>query len=848
MEYFKSSIKYVVGTTPEPEVKPSGAEMIERLVNRLQSSSLLDDRRDACRALKALSRNHRVEVGALAMEPLLQVLHMDKTDSEIVALALDTLCNITSKEVFDDEDEAKHNIGEEFTEILVKNESSVSRILMFLEEFESKVRWPALKILSNLLTHKLKIVQEIILVSPMGISKLMDILADTREVIRNDALLVLIQLTKGNSNIQKIVAFENAFDRIFILIHHEGGVEGGIVVEDCLILMLNLLRSNYSNQNFFKEGSYIQKLTPMFELLTTCADEPNGWSPQKMSNVYCLTQIVRALVAPNGPAQSVAACQKIMKSCGLLETLCNILMMVGIPQDTLTELINTVAEIIRGDDINQEFLANVMAPSNPPRPVILVLLMSMINDKQTFSLRCAVLYCFQCFLYKNVTKQMELVQTLLPQGTDRPSLTSGQLLCGGICSSDSLSIWFSAVALSHALIEGTKQKEELVKVHLATNIGTPPVSLMSQCITLLQQNNNIQSKLGILILLCTWTAYSPAAVKAFVSIEFSVSYLIALLSSHEFTEDVQEILLKSMCAFLIGICVHFNDDSVPKYTKSKLRDIVENRIGLEKIQDTIGNITKHEVYSRTLKHPQLSVKTSEEILLDHEFCRLLKNLETVVLKTISSKGDANNHNEDSHNYNLPENPMIAQYKDLIREQDAKITMLIDTVNGLTKEKHDLVFQMDQLRSKVDSLVDENKVLRAAHASFSDKLNQAENNHTSHEKCLKQIQILQEQVKRCEDLENQISKYEDIIKEMKSDNLENAIIEKLDKEIAEKTQSLNKLTQDQNDLLALMMDQDKLIDKYQKKLHSLGICCDEDDSCVEHVENHNDSAVTNEKFN
>lgn len=66
--------------------------------------------------------------------------------------------------------------------------------------------------------------------------------------------MLLIQLTKGNANIQKIVAFENAFDRIYDVIVQEGGVDGGIVVEDCLLLMLNLLRGNYSNQYFFKEG------------------------------------------------------------------------------------------------------------------------------------------------------------------------------------------------------------------------------------------------------------------------------------------------------------------------------------------------------------------------------------------------------------------------------------------------------------------------------------------------------------------------------------------------------------------------------------------------------------------
>lgn len=76
---------------------------VERLVDRLQSSTLLDDRRDACRALKALSRTYRVEVGAQGMDALRQVLEMDRTDCEIIGLALDTLCNITNPETFDEE-------------------------------------------------------------------------------------------------------------------------------------------------------------------------------------------------------------------------------------------------------------------------------------------------------------------------------------------------------------------------------------------------------------------------------------------------------------------------------------------------------------------------------------------------------------------------------------------------------------------------------------------------------------------------------------------------------------------------------------------------------------------------
>lgn len=62
----------------------------------------------------------------------------------------------------------------------------------------------------------------------------MDVLVDSREVLRNDALILLIQLTKGNSDLQKIVAFENAFDKLVDIIEVEGYSDGGIVVEDCL--------------------------------------------------------------------------------------------------------------------------------------------------------------------------------------------------------------------------------------------------------------------------------------------------------------------------------------------------------------------------------------------------------------------------------------------------------------------------------------------------------------------------------------------------------------------------------------------------------------------------------------
>lgn len=61
----------------------------------------------------------------------------------------------------------------------------------------------------------------------------------------------------------------------------------GIVVEDCLLLLQNLLKNNNSNQNFFKEGSYIQRMKPWFEV----GDDNCGWSAQKVTNLHLMLQV-----------------------------------------------------------------------------------------------------------------------------------------------------------------------------------------------------------------------------------------------------------------------------------------------------------------------------------------------------------------------------------------------------------------------------------------------------------------------------------------------------------------------------------------------------------------------------
>ncbi|XP_075888687.1 general vesicular transport factor p115 isoform X9 [Nelusetta ayraudi] len=545
----------------------------------------------------------------------------------------------------------------------------------------------------------------------MGVSRLMDLLADSREVIRNDGLLLLQQLTKTNAAIQKIVAFENAFERLLDIITEEGSSDGGIVVEDCLLLLLNLLKNNSSNQNFFKEGSYIQRMKPWFEV----GDDNSGWSAQKVTNLHLMLQLVRVMVSPVNPPGATASCQKSMYQCGLLQQLCTILMATGVPADILTETINTVSEVIRGSQVNQDYFASVNAPSNPPRPAIVVLLMSMVNERQPFVLRCAVLYCFQCFLYKNQKGQGEIVATLLPSTIDANCISAGQLLCGGLFSADSLSNWCAAVALAHALQDNLTQKEQLLRVQLATSLGKPPVSLLQQCTNILSQGDKInrrgskvQTRVGLLMLLCTWISNCPIAVTHFLHNQENVPFLTAQISEN-LGED--ERLVQGLCALLLGICIYYNDNSLENYTKEKLKQLIEKRIGKENFVEKLGFITKHELYSRAAQKPQPIFPSPEQMLFDHEFTKLVKELEGMITKAVHKSSEEEEKEEEVKKTLEQHDNIVTQYKELIREQDAQVQQLKEEVSSMSSQNEQMQSTITQQLSQIQQHRDQYNILK-----------------------------------------------------------------------------------------------------------------------------------------
>merc|ERR1719180_426702 len=622
-----------------------------------------------------MSKKFRKDVGALGLNSLVTVLKTDYSDTEIISYVLDTLCNVCSpedweEEVVEEEHDDLTGVGEGLSEMFLKKKENIGLVLQCVEEFDFKIRRPAVQLLSDLLTNCPREVQQQVLDSHVGVSRLMDVLSETREVLRNDALILLFKLTKGNANLQKIVAFENAFDKLFEVMEAEGWTDGGIVVEDCLRLLLNLLRNNPSNQTFFKEGSYINRIRPGLEVIQT---DDFGWDAQKVANMLHILQLVRTLNSPTNPSQVTTSCQQATFTSGVMAQLTQILLASGIPADVLTETINTLAEVIRGDNSNQQRFMEVSAPSQPPRPAIILLLMSMVNDKQPFSLRCAVLYCFQSYLHRHPAGQAGIVASLLPTAPGDPAtgtdVSAGQLLCGGLFSGEPVSNWLCSAALAHVFMD----------------------------------NPGVQVEL-----LWAWVAGCPQAVALLLSTPDSLSFILNQIGSNE--HDETERLGHGLCSVLMGLCILHNDNSVPGHTAADLSTLVEKRIGSDTFLDKISNIPKHESYIKALKSPQLRCGSIGDLVFDHKFCELFRSIDRDITGIIMKGAAQSVH--DSKGPTANESADVEIYKNFIREQDARMNQFVEANNLLKVELTNLKAAHVEVQATVHQLRDQAAILQA----------------------------------------------------------------------------------------------------------------------------------------
>ncbi|KAK7691928.1 hypothetical protein QCA50_005333 [Cerrena zonata] len=305
------------GPTGTPQ---SPAETITRLSDRLSQATQISDRRSTVLTLKGLSRDWKAEVGQQALPGLVDVLINDADlDEDIGKAVLETLyvlCNV-NEEVEGGRGQGHPHIppnvnkelGFKHTDVLLADERVTHKMFALLAHESYLLRLGVLELLMILLPNRRQVIQSYFLKAPVGATAIIAVLEEKRERIRDEALIMLQTLVHQSPDIQKVLAFEGAFERLFGIVRAERGLDGGLVVHDALACVDALLRFNSSNQSYFRETM----LPPMLPALllfppTLKPDQPvpqdfalQFWdSPHKPANASLVVGIVGMLVNSKG--------------------------------------------------------------------------------------------------------------------------------------------------------------------------------------------------------------------------------------------------------------------------------------------------------------------------------------------------------------------------------------------------------------------------------------------------------------------------------------------------------------------------------------------------------------------
>ncbi|ORY01697.1 hypothetical protein K493DRAFT_209243 [Basidiobolus meristosporus CBS 931.73] len=711
MSFWSDAFNVLTGQAGQPQ---TASDTIVKLSDRVQTATLIEDRRAAVLGLKGLCREYREEVGANGLPGLIKVLGNDRGDVDIVKATLETLnilCTIHNKDFGD--------LGFKFTEDFVKESETITFLLECLEEFDFYVRFNTIQLLNTLLQNESDRLQECILAAPMGISRLVDLLDDRREIIRNEGLLLLTSITQSNADIQKIIAFENAFERLLEIISHEGGVDGGIVVQDCIHLVQNLLKFNVSNQTYFRETSCIQRIAPLLSPEKSGAFShytplENTWSGQRTANAVSLLGLTRTLVVPNNMNTSVN--QGVIAQSGLLETILGLVLKSDTPLSVKSHALYALGDIIRGNSANQEKVASTTSvfnstatnltenassaesphlPPPPPTPQSALLTIAGFaigkGKVDNLAVRYGATYVILCYLFENANGQVALASTLVSPPDNNPNTEAvekpqspGSLLLSSLiewedAKEDPYQVWFGSVMLSHILKSNTQCKSSVDKVTFGDPEQgeeiIPLVNMIAYSLTMASRENlNTRVIIGYLMLLSIWTYESPETVNQYLSEGANLQFLMEQIGhSHGVDASIQ-----GLSAFLLGILYEFDDDPDSSFPREVLQPIVLKRVGVDLFVNHINRLRESKLLQNV--SPGFQTETDDngqitsELLFDHSFVEFFKANYELIQKSITVDPKAKAAKSKNASPTIS-NGEVELYKKTITEQTEEVERL-----------------------------------------------------------------------------------------------------------------------------------------------------------------------------
>ncbi|EFA84939.1 hypothetical protein PPL_01932 [Heterostelium album PN500] len=616
------------GRSRQQESEVSADTLLDRIANDQLS---VDDKQHAISQLTSLGKHMYQAVGSRI--PLItKLMQANSNNIELLRESIELLTSIILCNPVNDNIIQIHN-----TELFINDKSNFAVIFNVLNlTSDHYVRYSVCTFLKTLLTNRFESVQESILACPMSVTSIMGLLKDSREVIRNEALLVLTDLTKSNQEIQKIIAFDGGFEILQDIIRIEGQSEGGIVVNDCITILNNLLKGNVLNQNFFREMGCIPKLAPLLQVQNT-----DMWilSDNKFSIIMSTLDLILSLVERNN--LSTPANQQQISHCSMM----NLIIRLGLgkmsSQFIRSKALYTLGEII---NMNPENIAEFSAVSikselnGQSQSALLKLTLVLLHSKDLIEKQSAA-HVFKCYLTGNEEAQMALASTITPPAPGDDDLSIGQHLVRALFSwemsttqsstpspasptantasllanmrIDINGFWYSSMVIIYTLRDSTHAKEQMLKavVEIPKSTATAgsgeqqPLTLFQKLMAALlatkkQQDIDPLIKIALLKILSIWLDKSPRVVTEFFKngshLSFIVESILQPITSTA-ANSLQVHIQGLFTAVLAQLMLNLDENNIAD--RNNLSSIINHRIGLNSFKEKMDTLRKTDQFT-----------------------------------------------------------------------------------------------------------------------------------------------------------------------------------------------------------------------------------------------------------
>ncbi|KAL8139642.1 hypothetical protein V2J09_005663 [Rumex salicifolius] len=599
---------------------------VERLLDRVNNGTKAEDRRAALTELQSVvAESHATQLafGAMGFPVLISILKEERDDIEMVRGALETLLGALTplnyaKAPKNDVQPATMN-----ADLLSREVDSISLLLSLLAEDDFYIRYYTLQLLTALLNNSPSRLQEVILATPRGITRLMDMLLD-REVIRNEALLLLTFLTREAEEIQKIVVFENAFEKIFSIIVEEGGSDGGVVVQDCLKLLKNILRNNVSNQTLLRETMGFDPVISLLKL----RGSSYSFTQQKTINLLSAVETINLLTVGSSETHgNYFTNRAVLVQKGVMENL----LMLGVeshwaPVAVRCAALRCIGDLISEHPPNKNVLANKVLGEEPdvePAKTVILRIIMRTSSVQEF---VAADYVLKNFCKKYPDGQNMLSSTSVPQQhstkhdalEDDTNMSFESILLRGLTANENdgdLEICGRAASVfSHILEDNVSCKERALKIELEAPVHTlggaePLMHRLVKYLALASSFNAKDEKSKekkyfyvqpiILKLLVTWLADCPKAVQCFLDSRPHLTYFMELVTNQSTT-----VCTRGLAAILLGECVLYNESTESSKDAFSIADAISQKIGFTSYFLKFDEMLKSSIFSSTKQSEQ----------------------------------------------------------------------------------------------------------------------------------------------------------------------------------------------------------------------------------------------------